>query len=73
MTDPFAHGTPAGDHHTWVKPPSPDCPDCSCCTLALCSTAAERHTYCSALVGAGPDVMDVVGCPCSARPGGEPR
>lgn len=65
MIDLFAHGTPAGDDHTGVSPSSPDCPNCPCCTVTLCTRAVERHTICAAIVGAGSDVMDVNGCPCS--------
>jgi hypothetical protein len=66
--DPFAHGTPVGDYHSWVKPPPPDCPDCPCCTLAR-RRAQEHHTRCVVFVQSGADTMDVSNCPCS-RGGG---
>lgn len=69
MPDPFAHGMPAGDYHSWVKPPSPNCPDCECCTSALCSRATSGGVPCWVLVNGRPTdgVMDVSGCQCTAQ------
>lgn len=73
-TDPFAHGTPAGDHHTWIDPGRLPCPDCPCCTVNLCTTAAERGRTCAEVGGQyGPPragYHDLRGCPCATK-GGE--
>lgn len=67
--DPFAHGTPSGDDHTWVNPNRLDCPSCSCCTVGLCRGAQRQSRSCSALVtNTGQDSHDVTSCPCA--PGG---
>ncbi len=68
-TDPFAHGTPVGDDHTWVDPGQIFCPDCECCTIRLCRTAVERGRTCDEVGDSGPGVMDLRGCPCSAPSG----
>jgi len=62
MADPFAHGAPVGDYHTWVRPESPPCPDCECCTAALCAKAVAENLACH-LVGRGSD-YDLSLCPC---------
>lgn len=66
--DPFAHGTPVGDYHSWVLPSSPACPDCECCTKALCDQARDRGRPCDWLARGGPDLRDMSRCPCSALP-----
>lgn len=68
MADPFAHGTPAGDDHTWVKPANPPCPHCKCCTEALCRRAVEKRTACH---WEGKGDFDLADCPCwrSGTPG----
>jgi hypothetical protein len=60
-TDPFAHGTPVGDHHTWVRHQNPPCPYCECCTEALCRRAVERDSACH-LEGSGD--FQLADCPC---------
>lgn len=68
--DPFAHGTPVGDHHMWADPGRLDCPGCPCCTVRLCQTARDQGTNCRALVtNTGPDSHDVTGCPCTSQGG----
>lgn len=72
MTDPFAHGTPVGDHHMWVSPAAGDpCPHCDCCTKRLCARAIKRGTACHWEAAAG-DVLAVSDCPCW-RPGSSAR
>lgn len=66
MNDPYAHGTPAGDHHTWVDPGQRDCPNCPCCTVRLCRTAAQAAQTCSQFVASLVGTTDVSGCPCTA-------
>ncbi len=72
MSDPFAHGTPVGDDHSWVRPPAPDCPNCGCCTEQLCARANDFATSCAVWVNGTPanGVMDVSKCPCTATPAG---
>lgn len=65
MSDPFAHGTPAGDYHTWVKPQRPPCPHCPCCTEALCRLAVEKSSACH--WEALSSDYDLVKCPCWQR------
>ena len=65
MPDPFAHGTPAGDDHTWVDPGQLPCPNCSCCLRRLCDTAREAELPCSRIVAPGPGVA-VDDCPCAS-------
>lgn len=60
MVDPYAHGTPAGDHHTWVDPGRPDCPNCVCCLVRLCQTAQERGVPCTDLT-----ILETADCPCA--------
>jgi len=62
LSDPFAHGTPVGDHHTWVRPESPPCPDCVCCSAALCELAVKKGTACH-WEGRSGD-FDLSRCPC---------
>lgn len=78
MSDPFAHGTPAGDYHTWVRPPSEPCPNCPCCSKLLCEVAiandaaGEIASACH-LVARGSSDYDLSLCPCSRnRPGALP-
>lgn len=65
MTDPFAHGTPAGDFHTWIKPEAEPCPDCPCCSARLCEAGRQNALGC-ALLCDGNDWSTVRDCPCSA-------
>lgn len=64
--DPFAHGVPAGDVHTWVRPESPPCPNCECCTAALCELAAAHGGggWCAVFAVYSETVAL---CPCSTR------
>ncbi len=62
MTDPYAHGTPAGDDHTWVRPTGAPCPHCHCCSAVLCQTAIGKGTACH-WEGDGAD-YDLALCPC---------
>jgi hypothetical protein len=68
MTDPFAHGTPVGDHHMWADPGQLDCPDCRCCTVRLCQAARERGTTCNAVAGRAANTHDLSDCACWSRP-----
>lgn len=63
--DLFAHGTPAGDFHTWVSPTSEDCSHCECCSKRLCRSAIEKNTACH-LEGRNSD-YDLIACPCWRR------
>lgn len=61
----IAHGTPAGDYHTWVRPNGQDCPHCECCTAALCEVGASLLDGCEAHTSW--DARELVrGCPCSS-------
>lgn len=66
MTDPFAHGTPVGDHHTWVDAGRLPCPDCSCCTVRLCERGREHAFGCQGVARAQ-DRETVRDCPCSSK------
>ena len=66
MADLFAHGTPAGDFHTWIKPEPPACPNCSCCSERLCELGRQHAFGCGA-VACAEDWVTVRGCPCSAE------
>lgn len=66
MIDPFAHGTPAGDDHSWVRLEPPPCPTCKCCTAQLCERASRRGLPCDVIGRVGPDVHSLSTCPCSA-------
>ncbi|WP_435111651.1 hypothetical protein [Nocardiopsis synnemataformans] len=60
----IVHGTPVGDHHTWVRPQGPACPGCECCTAALCEIGKASFDRCEGETS--PGAMEVVrGCPCS--------
>jgi hypothetical protein len=67
--DWFAHGMPAGDDHTWVRPTSQPCPDCTCCSAALCQQAEEQDQQCRC-VGRSPRASVSARlfdrCPCTA-------
>ncbi len=64
MSDPFAHGTPVGDHHMWVSPSSGDpCPYCECCTARLCRRAIDKDTACH-WEGSQSSDYDLSKCPC---------
>lgn len=65
FADPYAHGTPAGDYHTWVKPAGEPCPHCECCTKALCRVAVEQLSACH--LRGGESSYDLVVCPCWRR------
>lgn len=66
IPDPFAHGTPVGDDHTWIDPGRVGCADCECCIARLCQIAQLQGTTCRALVtDTGPDTYDVTRCPCA--------
>jgi hypothetical protein len=65
MPDPFAHGTPVGDSHTWIDPSRRDCPDCECCTIRLCRDARESQRTC-VQVAPMRDAALVHDCPCTA-------
>lgn len=72
--DPYAHGTPVGDSHMWVRPASPACPDCECCSAALCKLAKEKNSACH-WHGRSSD-FDLSQCPCwrtDPPPPGEPQ
>ncbi len=60
--DPFAHGTPVGDYHSWVSPPSVECPHCPCCSKRLCEQAIKKDSACH-WEGRG-DVSALADCPC---------
>lgn len=68
MADPFAHGTPVGDYHSWVRPASEPCPDCPCCTVALCGAGREHLGGCGNVPGCT-DREAVWRCPCGRGPG----
>ncbi|MEU6039755.1 hypothetical protein ABZ801_30575 [Actinomadura sp. NPDC047616] len=66
MTDPYAHGTPADDFHTWVKLAPTPCPDCECCAARLCELGRLHAFGCGAVADPG-DWEIVRDCPCSAE------
>lgn len=64
MADPFAHGTPVGDSHMWVRPASAPCPNCDCCSAALCALAKEKDGACHWYGSGHPADVDLSRCPC---------
>lgn len=77
MTDPFADGTPVGDHHHWERPQGEPCPNCDCCSARLCQLAIDRTTSgewdgACHFLGTSAD-FDLAECPCWRNlPGGTP-
>jgi hypothetical protein len=67
VADPFADGTPVGDHHSWSKPPSEPCPYCKCCSEALCKIAVAKNSACH-WEGAGGG-YDLSRCHCWTKEG----
>lgn len=67
MSDPYAHGMPEGDFHSWVKPTAPDCPNCGCCSARLCERGRKHVVGCRAAVGTPEEQNIVRNCPCSAE------
>lgn len=68
MSDPFAHGTPVGDHHMWADPDRLPCPNCRCCTAGLCRVARERGTTCNHVAARTSVDFNLSDCPCWSRP-----
>jgi hypothetical protein len=65
MADPFAHGTPVGDHHMWIDPSAGPCPNCDCCSARLCERGRAHAFGCHWVATSGRNL--VRDCPCSAE------